>query len=164
MVLMKDETENNESNDRVYELGYLLAPTISEENMPAAFGNLKDLVVSLGGVPVSEEMPKLIELAYGMSKVIQNVRHKFDTGYFGWIKFTMSTDAVLELKKKLDLDPNLIRFLVLKTVKENTIASKRFTRSDRPLRPRAQKPDSGEVATPINKEEIDKEIEAMIAN
>ncbi len=158
-----NEKDVQDNAERVYELGYLLVPTISEEEVPAAFGNLKDLVISLGGAPVSEEMPKLIPLSYMMTKVVSNVRHKFDTGYFGWIKFTMATEAVLELKKKLDLDSNLIRFLILKTVKENTIASKRFIRPDMHKRPRTQKTDSGEVATPINKEEIDKENEAMVA-
>lgn len=152
-----------EINDKVYELGYLLAPTIPEEDVPAAFGNLKELTISLGGVSMSEEMPKHIQLAYAMSKVVQNVRHKFDTAYFGWIKFTMETEKVLELKKKLDLDPNLIRFLLLKTVKENTIAARRFVRPDRPLRPKAEKGEGSEVPVAINKEEIDKEIEAMVA-
>lgn len=155
----KDELD---ANDRVYELGYLLVPTLPEEDVPAAFGNLKELVNSLGGIPVSEDMPKAIQLAYSMSKVIQNVRHKFDNAYFGWIKFTMDTEKVTELKKKLHLDPNLIRFLILKTVKENTIASRRFVRPDRPLRSKTDKPEGAE-AQPINKEEIDKEIEAMVS-
>jgi ribosomal protein S6 len=76
----------------------------------------------------------------------------------------MGTDAVLELKKKLDLDPNIIRFLILKTVKENTIAGKRFVRGDMTHRkPRSAKNENAETAAPINKEEIDKEIDAMIA-
>lgn len=108
-------------------------------------------------------MPKLIPLAYTMGKVIQNVRHKFDTAHFGWIKFTMPTEKVLELKKKLDLDPNLIRFILLKTVKENTIASKRFIRPDRPLRTKPKEEGGAEAPVAINKEEIDKEIEAMVS-
>ena len=152
-----------DATERVYELGYLFVPTISEDEVPVIFGNLKELITTSGGVPISEEMPKLIQLAYTMSKVVDNIRHKFDTAYFGWLKFTMSTEAVLELKKKLDLDPKLIRFLILKTVKENTVASKRFIRSDAHRRPKVQKEGVEETAVPINKEEIDKEIDAMIA-
>jgi hypothetical protein len=62
------------------------------------------------------------------------------------------------------LDPNIIRFLILKTVKENTIASKRFVRGDMRKKPRSAKEESGETAVPINKEEIDKEIDALVAN
>ncbi|MBI2594997.1 MAG: 30S ribosomal protein S6 [Candidatus Colwellbacteria bacterium] len=165
MEFMQDE-ELNEKNtaERVYELGYLLAPTISEEDVPAAFGNLKELIMSLRGVGIAEEMPKPIQLAYPMAKVISNVREKFNTAYFGWIKFTMETEKVLELKKKLELDPNLIRFLILKTVRENTIASKRFIRPDARRRPKAFREEGAEPSVPINKEEIDKEIDALIAN
>jgi ribosomal protein S6 len=153
-----------DANSRVYELGYLLVPNIAEEDVPAMFGNLKELVSSFGGMAISDEMPKMLPLAYSMVKVIDNVRNKFNTAYFGWIKFTMDADKIPEMKKKLDLDPNLIRFLILKTVKENTIASKRFVRSDSHKRPTAKKGGDTEVpAVPINKEEIDKEIEALIA-
>ena len=162
---IKEKNEMDENgNSRVYELGYLLVPTITEENVPVVFGNLKELVSSLGGVAISDEMPKMIPLAYAMVKVVSNVRNKFNTGYFGWIKFTMDSDKVLELKKKLDLDSNFIRFLILKTVKENTIAAKRFVRGDMHGRkPRVEKSSDNETVVPINKEEIDKEIDALIA-
>lgn len=160
---MENEIEND-ANSRVYELGYLLVPTISEEDVPVVFGNLKELVSSFGGIAISDEMPKMIPLAYAMVKVVANVRNKFNTAYFGWVKFTMETDKVLELKKKLDLDPNFIRFLILKTVKENTIAAKRFVRGDvAHRRPPMKRNENDENAVPINKEEIDKEIDAMVA-
>jgi ribosomal protein S6 len=156
--------EEKDIDSRVYEVGYLLVPTISEEEMPALYGNLKELISSFGGVPVSDDMPKMIDLAYPMFKTLQNVRTKFDTAYFGWFKFMMDGDKVLELKKKLDLDLNIIRSLIIKTVKENTIASKRFVRRDMGSRkvPMAKEGENKE-ATPINKEEVDKEIDAMIA-
>lgn len=164
------ETENNElsqeenSNSRVYELGYLLVPTVLQEDVPVIHGNLKELVSSLGGVAIADEMPKMIPLAYTMLKVVSNVRNKFNAAYFGWTKFTMDSDKVLELKKKLDLDSNVIRFLILKTVKENTIAAKRFVRADmHNRRPMTKKSENKEIAIPINKEEIDKEIDALVA-
>jgi ribosomal protein S6 len=162
---VKDQNETTEeTKGRVYELGYLLVPTIPEEDVPVTFGNLKELVSSLGGIAISDEMPKMIPLAYSMVKVISNIRNKFNTAYFGWVKFTMDSDKVLELKKKLDLDPNFIRFLILKTVKENTIAAKRFVRGDMAHRkPKADKGGENEVVVPINKEEIDKEIDAMVS-
>lgn len=162
----KDENEiKEEIRGRVYELGYLLVPTIPEEDVSVVFGNLKELVSSLGGIAISDEMPKMMPLAYSMVKVISNIRNKFNTAYFGWVKFTMDSDKVLELKKKLDLDPNFIRFLILKTVKENTIAAKRFVRGDmsQHRRPKTEKGGENEVVVPINKEEIDKEIDAMVS-
>ena len=161
---VKNENEIlEETNGRVYELGYLLVPTLEELNVPVIFGNLKELVSSLGGVHISDEMPKMIPLAYSMVKVVSNVRSKFNTAYFGWIKFSMDADKILELKKKLDLDPNFIRFLILKTVKENTIAAKRFVRGDIMHKKFKAKTEDTENVVPINKEEIDKEIDALVA-
>ena len=161
---IKDENEIlTEADGRVYELGYLLVPTIPEENVAGIYSNLKDLVSSLGGIHISDEMPKMIGLAYPMVKVVANVRSKFNTAYFGWVKFTMDSDKILELKKKLDFDPNVIRFLILKTVKENTIAAKRFVRGDMRKKPGVGKTENSETVVPINKEEVDKEIDALVA-
>ena len=156
--------EDSMSTGRVYELGYLLVPTILEENVATVYGNLKALINSFGGQLISDEMPKKITLAYTMLKVFKNVRNKFDTAYFSWIKFEMNGDKVLELKKKLDLDPEIIRFLIIKTVKENTIAAKRFVHRNMVRRPAPIQKKEGENGVPveINKEESDKEIEAMI--
>jgi ribosomal protein S6 len=163
-VEIKEENEiEGDAVERVYELGYLLVSTIPEENVPAVYGNLKELISSMGGVHISDEMPKMIPLAYQMVKVIANVRSKFNTAYFGWVKFTMNGGKVLELKKKLDLDPNFIRFLILKTVKENTVAAKRYVGRDSIHRKLKVEKGEGEKATPINKEEIDKEIDALVS-
>ena len=155
--------EEQDGVNRVYELGYLLVPTIKEEDLGVNYGNLKELVASSGGEIISDEMPKTINLAYSMSKVISNVRSKFSTAYFGWIKFMMGATQVLELKRQLDLNPNLIRFLIIKTVKENTIATKRFVRGETYKRSMMKKSTENETAVPINKEEIDKEIDALVA-
>ena len=159
---IKDENEISEENSKVYELGYLLIPTIKEEDAPVNYGNLKELLVSFNGEIISGEMPKMTSLAYSMAKVTSNIKNKFNTAYFGWIKFTMNSQKVLELKKHLDLDPNIIRFLILKTIKENTIATKRFTRGEMYKRPAMKENAKNETAIPINKEEIDKEIDALV--
>jgi ribosomal protein S6 len=163
------ETEINDKNEmegdvnlKVYELGYLLAPTIKDEDVGVSYGNLKELLSSFGGEIIADEIPKMIHLAYSMQKVTSNVRNKFNTAYFGWTKFRMSPEKVLELKKHLDLDYNFIRFLILKTVKENTIAAKRFVRGETYRRPKSKSAEN-ETVVPINKEEIDKEIEALVA-
>ncbi len=161
---MEETNENVEASSRIYEVAYLLSSNISEEEIPVVYGNLKDLIINLGGEIISDEMPKMIPLSYTMTKVVQNIRSKFTSAFFGWVKFEMKSEKVLELKKKLDLDPNLIRFLILKTVKENTIAAKRFVyRDSKRKMPIIKKEDQNETSLPIDKEEIDKEIDAMVA-
>ncbi len=162
-IEIKDINEISEdANSQVYELGYLLIPTIKEEDVSVNYGNLKEFVMSLGGEVIADDMPKMINLAYSMQKVVSNVRNKFNKAYFGWVKFTMSSQKVLEFKKRLDLDSSFIRFLILKTVKENTIATKRFVRRETYRKPKTKNIEN-ETAVLINKEEIDKEIDAMIA-
>lgn len=156
--------ETDESSSRIYELGYLLVPTIPQEDVSINYSNLKELVSSFQGEIIADEMPKIIPLAYSMQKVISNVRNKFNTAYFGWTKFMMDSEKVLELKKNLDLRSDIIRFLILKTVKENTIASRRFVGRDMTYKKQHIKKNTGnETVVPINKEEIDKEIDALVA-
>jgi len=154
--------EGEDTNSKIYELGYLLVPTVKEEDLSVNYGNIKELVASFGGEIIADEMPKAVALAYTMQKVVSNVRSKFNKAYFGWVKFTMDSQKVLELKKHLDLDPNFIRFLILKTVKENTIATKRFTRGETYKKSKS-KGKENETVVPINEKEIDKEIDALIS-
>src|SRR3989344_2306978 len=108
MASMMDQENEDGIDARVYELGYLLAPSISQDDIPVHYGNMKELVLSLGGEIIADEIPKPIPLAYSMSKVISNTRNKFNTAYFGWIKFEVSAEKALELKRRLDLDPNIV--------------------------------------------------------
>ncbi len=157
-----DTTEETagSSDSRVYEVGYILVPTVREEDVAALYSNIKDLVSSLGGEAIADEMPRMTQLAYSMVKVVSNIRSKFNTGYFGWTKFSMDAGKVADLKKKLDLDPNILRYIIIKTVRENTIAAKRFVGRDLHKKPAKKE---GEEAQPINKEELDQEIDAMVS-
>lgn len=161
---MEIKDKNGVKKDiKVYELGYLLVPSIPPEDVSVNYGNIKELVLSSGGEIISDEMPKSIVLAYAMTKVISNIRSKFNTAYFGWTKFTIEPEKVLEIKKKLDLDQTIVRFLMLKTVKENTIAAKRFMRGDMEYHRPAIRKSAKETAVPMNKEAVDKEIDALVA-
>ena len=77
--------EEKDIEGRIYEVSYLLVPTISEDELPVNYGNLKELVASLSGNVVSDEMPKMMNLAYPMYKTLQNVINKFETAYFCWM-------------------------------------------------------------------------------
>lgn len=159
----EQEFKHEGREPKVYEVGYLLVPTIPSEEVPALYGNLKELIATNGGEVISDDMPKMIPLAYTMSKVIKNIKSKFDNAYFGWIKFSMDSEKVLKLKKKIDLDTNIIRFLILKTVKENTIAAKRFVHRDVRRRAPVSHKEENETPVEIDEKEIDKEIDAMVA-
>ena len=166
---MQDDSSMIDSDTnpgRVYELSYLLVPTVPEESVSGLHADLKVKITSLDGEIISDDVPKMIPLAYTMLKVHKNVRSKFDTAYFGWIKFTDNPEKILELKKILDLDGNVLRFMIIKTIKENTIASRRFSHKEGGgssyRKSSSYKRSSEEVPVEINEKEIDKEIEALV--
>jgi ribosomal protein S6 len=106
-------------------------------------------------------MPKMMELAYEMSRTIDNKKTWFTTAYFGWVKFDLEPAALAAVEEVLKRDEEVIRYMVLKTVRENTIAQKRSM--SRPARARDAAPtEEGEAAAPANPEEIDKQIEALV--
>lgn len=162
--MLEDKLQDDNKEVAVYEIGYLLIPTISEEELTVAYTELKNTIIDEGASIIIDDMPKMIDLSYMMSKVIQNVKSKFNNAYFGWIKFEINKKDILNIKKKFSLNPLILRFLVLKTVRENTIASKKFSHKDvyRRKTPLYKKEEEIPGAE-INKEEIDKEIDALVA-
>ncbi len=160
--IVKDEAVAS----RVYELGYLLVPTITEETLGAEVNKLKSMIDAVGGIHIADEFPKNIPLAYDMQKVINNKNETFSQAHFGWMKFEVSPEAVIKLKSELDRVTEIIRFLLIKTVRENTLASRR-TFSPRGEYAKRKSPqtaaESSEAPVEINKEEVDKKIDEMAA-
>lgn len=144
----------------VYEIGYLMVPTIAEENLAAEVTSFKDFLSSNGVSFISEEFPKMIELAYEMTRSVNNKKQKFSYGYFGWVKFECTTDQAKVIKEALDKNENIIRYLFIKTVRENTISPKRMYRGESKRRGTTKQ--SKETDLPIDEEVIDKEIEALV--
>jgi ribosomal protein S6 len=154
-----DEMMQTEGADRgVYELGFLLSPSITEEKLPEGFGALKDAIVGKGAIAISEEFPRLMTLAYTMEKTINNKIERFTEGYFGWIKFELPGGEVQGLDAALRLRDDVIRHLLISTVRENTIAAKRGFG----VRRRPKSAETKDAAPEMSKEEIDREIEALV--
>ena len=114
--------EEKEAKTNIYELGFHLSPEIGDENVAKEFGDVKDLIEKAGGTFVEEEMPHLMPLAYDISKVIANKKNVYQKAYFGWVKFELTSDKLAALKTKLDEMTVVIRFIIVKTVRESTLA------------------------------------------
>ena len=160
-----EEVEENVGDEKeirlgVYEVGYLIIPSIPEENLGGEVTIFKDMFLEQGATFVSDEYPKLIELAYEMSRSIENKKQKFSYGYFGWVKFECTTDQAKAIKGILDKNEKLVRFLMIKTVRENTMSVKRsYSKQDGPRRRPVQKHEEINAA---DEEIINKEIEALV--
>jgi len=149
-----------EARTSVYEIGYLMVPTIAEENLGGEVTAFKDGLQEQGVTFISDEYPKMLELAYEMSRSIANKKQKFSYGYFGWVKFECTTDQAKIIKDGLDKNEKLIRYLMIKTVRESTMSTKRPYGKQEGSKRRFT-PKAVDVA-PINEEVIDKEIDALV--
>ncbi|MFA6397915.1 MAG: 30S ribosomal protein S6 [Candidatus Paceibacterota bacterium] len=149
---------------KVYEVGYILVSTISEENIFGESDRIKGEIKKLGGSFISEENPKFFDIAYTMCRTIANKKTRFSTGYFGWVKFELLAEDILKLKDVLSRDEKIIRFLITRTVKENTMSPKKvFVKNDSYKKKTYTKEEKVEGPAPeINKEEIDKKIDELI--
>src|SRR4051812_9140619 len=96
----------------IYEVSYLLL----DEG-----ASVKEAVSSCGGEVISFEEPISIDLAYSMTKVVGTLRRKVTSAYFGWVKFELPAEKIAEVKKTLDGMESVLRYLIIKTVRENTL-------------------------------------------
>lgn len=144
----------------IYELSFLFVPTITEEEIAGRFADLKTLLEKAGAVFIAEDMPRSMELAYQMSRTIANKKTWFDRAYFGWVKFELVPEKVDEFKPVLARNEEIIRFLVIRTVRESTLAVKRVMGARRPVARKADEP--ARELTSEEKEKIDAEIDALV--
>ncbi|MDE1874676.1 MAG: 30S ribosomal protein S6 [Patescibacteria group bacterium] len=162
-------TETAKTAGTVYEVGFHIVPTVSPENLPQEVDAIKALLGAEKATIISEEFPKLRNLAYTMIKPIGPARHRFDTAYFGWIKFEGPKETVAEFDKALKASDKILRHLIVKTVRENTIygpkilaEEKKEARADEPKTDKADKKEVKEAA-PVDQEELDKSIDKLVA-
>ena len=107
-------------------------------------------------------MPQLRRLAYTIRKRVQAKINKYNEAHFGWVKFQAETSAIKKIKEELETKETIVRFIIVKTVKENTFSFNKTAP--------AYKPETKDVETApaqpekvfASQEEIDKSIDDLI--
>ena len=112
--------EDQQLDNRVYELGFHFVPTIAEDEVAVQFSHLKSLIEKRGGQFIAEEMPKFKNLAYPISKKVKAETKNHLSSYFGWVKFEINPEEIIALEKEIKAFGPMLRFLLIKTVKEST--------------------------------------------
>jgi ribosomal protein S6 len=161
----KHENELEDSK-RVYEVGYLLLPSIPEEHIPKLVADLKEAIENAGGVSLSEEDPKLRPLAYEMVKHIGTENVRFNTAYFGSIKFEVAAGELPSIKTKLDAMDSMLRALIMKIPREMAHVSRPvFIKEANEAVEEAPVGDEEITLSsePASQDELDKSIDALIA-
>lgn len=150
---------------QVYEIGFHILPTVAEEKLPAEVAILQKAVEAGGGTVIKESFPALRELTYTMQKYIDTKKVSFEKGYFGWIKFESEPALAQELKKVADEHPNMLRYIIVKTIREDTVLTKPAEKIEEkgPKETPAQKGEKeAEEKGAIDEETIDESIDELV--
>lgn len=163
---MTETLSTTEGAVKVYEIGYILLSSIPAEKVEDTAAALKDVLSKKGAEIISEEIPELRELAYTMVKKIGTLNQRFDQGYFGWIKFELSAKEIEEVKKSFEMHPDMLRMLLITTVKENTYLGQKAavvaSLTDVPANETLPIPGIEDKTIPASIEDMDKSIDEMV--
>jgi len=116
--LRKEELrEDGSSETRVYEVGFLVIPTVTEEELPREVTALKDVLDKEKATVISEEFPKFRALAYPMQKRISGAIQSYANAYFGWVKFEAAPESALTIEQAFKKSDKVLRYILIKTVR-----------------------------------------------
>ena len=104
----------------VYEIGYLILPSIPEDKLSNVTDTIRKVIAKDGGVEIAAEEPFKENLAYTMSKTIGASRYVLSDAYLGWIKFEVAKDKIAAIKVAVEKIEEVLRFLLIKTPRETT--------------------------------------------
>lgn len=119
----------NTTQNRIYEVSVLVRSDIAEDIAVDVFKKIGEYIAGNANILAQSHLDK-IDLAYEIKKDIDNKKERFTESYFGFIKFKSTPEFIKNLQEKLDLTKELIRFLIVKTIEENTMLQKREKRND----------------------------------
>jgi len=148
-----------EKEIKMYEIGYLLNPFIAEEKKDDEVVAIRSAIEGAKGLITDEGRPKMQKLAYEIKKPRTG---KFEDAYFGWIKFVSEPEIIIEIKKSLDKNTNIIRFLTIELDKQGS--SERKSQKPRIKRNPHASFTAAEpsIKTEVKTEEIDKKLEELL--
>lgn len=176
--------EEKEIKPQVYEVGYLLVPTITEEGVSEKVDAIRKIIGLVEGRIIAQGDPVLRDFAYEMSIVVSNKKETYGSGYFGWIKFEGDSAQVKKINDKLKKNVEIIRFIIIKTLEEDTLAiiektlvseaeektraaikeeGKMLELKNKERKEEEMKKEKEKAAKPTSKEEIDETIDKLIA-
>ena len=105
----------------VYELGYLLVPTLSENEVGEVRSGLESAIKKAGAEHLSTGDVHFIDLAYEMVKKVKSKNIKFDQAHFGWIKFSAEGETSNVVAKAVKGMDEVLRHIIVKTVEDDSV-------------------------------------------
>src|SRR5687767_5604846 len=105
-------TEDHQGDAQVYEVGYLILPSIPEDDLPKVVDSIRKVITENGAKELDSEAPFRRELAYPLTKVVGASRYVVNDAYIGWMKFEGEPSQTPAIKSGLDKIDELLRYLL----------------------------------------------------
>jgi len=162
----KESSQANTASERpVYEVGFHIVPTVAESEIGSVLEKIRAALAKGDAEIIKEEFPVKKVLAYVIERAATGKREKYSESYFGFIKFATDKEAVVEFNKALHAMNEVLRFLIIQTVREDSVAPRRAVfSSDRLEGETIKKPASApEAVAEVSYEELNKSIDALVS-
>lgn len=157
-------SQANVDRTPVYEVGFHVVFTVTEGEVPSVVEKIRAELKKVDAELIAEHPPQKITLAYTIEKDSGGKREKFNNAYFGSIKFAAEREHILALTEYLRGAKEILRFLLIETVREvPTVPRRAVFTSDR-LEGQAivKHPGTPEKKGEVSDEELDKKIEELV--
>lgn len=157
-------TEVQEASDlKVYEVGFHLIPKVAEAEMPAEVEKIKAILSAHGASVIAEELPRMTQLSYPMSRAEAGKRDRYNQAWFGWVKFEVEPTQVKEIENEIGRMQMMLRLILISTVRESTRSAKIFV-SDRPIGDTMRKPEKAQQEPKkLSEAEIETAVDELVA-
>ncbi len=141
-----------DKDKQLYEIAYLIAPSMSEEEAQNFHQTIKNEAQGMGALLDDEGRVEKKRLRYPINKNIE--------AYLAYFRFTLESGKISELNSRIKNDKNILRHLAVKTKRhiQKTFSTRPFKPSEKPKEIFTQK----EETPAANIEEIDKKLEEIL--
>jgi len=159
--------EDKGNGTTLYELGYHLVPSLGEDDLALRVTELQKAITAEGGSVISEGAPQSMTLTYQMRKMHGGRWDKYDTTFFGWVRFEAPASAMDGIKEVLDTDEYVVRYLLIKldpvALTPEPVQPSRTEGTEVVTEPKElEKKEEVEEQAEVSEEELDKQIEQLI--
>lgn len=164
MLIFRDmEKEEKENDKSLYEVGFHLLPTLTEEEANSESSQITKIISQNKCVIKNTFNPQMRELAYEMSKAVSGKKQKFANAYFGQVVFEADPKTILNIRKAIEAKQNILRTLFIEVPSESLLPRERRVPQVSREEPKADNPEKiEEVIPPMSEAELDKTIEALV--
>lgn len=165
-IITADADDSSDVALRIYEAGYLILPTVAEDQVESVVADIRSFIEKAGGSFIAEGAPVSTKLAYTMYVNNAGKQTAYDRAWFGWLKFEVDGATAHALTDMLLKHASILRSLIFRTVREDTRASARHTVLREVKRTDTIKSDPTKGAADagvVSEAAIDKSIEELIA-